>query len=263
MARPTFVDAPGYFVACMRCLTYVPQLANYVMSSTSFDSDMCSRKKNACEFARAFRKACVESWTEPKGEVSCADAFEAYQKIHKKPVEDGRVAFERCVGILHSALGCMKGRPIHPVVPSKSFDQTTWDEHVRTTGRSMVSEIFLGQEGASQHFTGVVTLGDSERSVDALKKRSFTRLPLVLAVVLNHDFFVAYDTSLHVLEGDDPVEFELFACLLRSGTSWSAACCHKGAWHHYTNDKTAEKITQINDVVQKDAVMVLYKRVLK
>ena len=188
--------------------------------------------------------------------------------------------FLLAVEVLHAALVRVDRAVVRPVAFGPDFDQGAWDENARITGYSMMTEIFQGQQrnndDAHEHFFAL-TLDPKptiEKSLHAYMtddtvRREFTRLPLVLCVQLNKldtKSFVSYNTNLVVPEvGGHKVSYTLFACMLHHGTRddghWTALCMHDDQWHHF-DDEERKPVTDVNDVIQLNAVMLLYKRIV-
>ena len=95
---------------------------------------------------------------------------------------------------------------------------------------------------------------------------SVTHAPRVLAVHLARfdasgakiDRFVNYTMDVDFAAK----KYELFAVLLHSGSArdghYASLVQHRGAWT-FANDDACTAVTNINDVIQKDAYVLMYK----
>lgn len=258
--------------AALQCLLHVPQLVNFVRHDM-FEGCLFKKRKNACDLAVEFSKLAKAYWTGPEdGERSATSVLEAFARTHrafkgKRHKNDAGEALLLFVDTLHAALANAKKIPDHPV-PFEG-DAASWDAHAEAAGYSPVFDIFAGQrrmEKTHETFWGLA-LDHSAPVTKALSAYDFTRLPLILVITLQKSEdkkFVTYDADMRIGENGFEVRYKLFAALLHHGSAddghWTALACHAESWTHH--DDASSSAVHVNDVVQRDAVMLLYKRIL-
>lgn len=263
--------------AALQCLLHVPQLVNFVRNDM-FEECLFRKRKNACDLVTEFSMLAKAYW-ESDEERSPSRILEAFLKTHrsfkgKRHTNDAAEALTLMIESFHAALANTKQITDHPV-PFEG-DQTSWDAYITSSGYSPITDIFVGQRRLGQAFETFLGLTLDTASTSVTKTMAsfeFTRLPLILMITLQKSEdkqFTAYDGEMHVREhlaetGAVDVRYALFAVLLHHGDSmtghWTALACNKGVWTHH-DDATSVPLTHINDIVQKDAVMLLYKRLL-
>ncbi len=273
-----------YFSAAMQCLLHVPQLVNYARDPV-FHSALHAKRKNACDLARAFSDLAKDYWTASSDSavLSCQPTLDAFARVHrafqgKRHQHDAGEVVLLTLDTLHSALSKLdlpRGQPIvkdHPI-PFRG-DMQAWQTHSSTCGHSMITEIFQGQQcnttsDGKEHFFGLVLepRDTLDKALTAhLETHTFSRLPLVLVASLSKSDakqYVAYDATLTVPENDLMIEYTLFAVLLHHGTAedghWTALCRLQGSWRHF-DDATVTPVANVNDIVQRNAIMLFYIR---
>ena len=113
---------------------------------------------------------------------------------------------------------------------------------------------------------------DGQKATATVHKRA-TYLPRILVIHLKRfdgkgkvDRFVGYPSELDMGEYSVPGidhHYQLFGVCLHRGDlddgHYTACCEVKGVWH-YMDDETATAISNINDIIQRDAYLLLYKR---
>jgi len=259
--------------SALQCLLHVPQLVNFVRHDM-FQECLFKKRKNACDLATEFSKLARAYWAgSEKGERSASAVVEAFMRTHrafkgKRHKNDAAEALMLFVDTLHAALANTTRIPDHPV-PFEG-DAASWDEHAKAAGYSLIFDVFVGQrrleDDTFETFWGL-TLDHSVPVTKGLSAYAFTRLPLILAITLQKSEekqFVTYDADMPVAENGFEVRYKLFAVLLHHGGAedghWTALACHADSWTHY--DDAAASGVHVNDVVQRDAAMLLYKRIL-
>jgi hypothetical protein len=257
--------------SALQCLLHVPQLVNFARHEM-FEGCLFRKRKNACDVATEFAALAKTYWNSGD-EQSASGILEAFVRAHrsfkgKRHKNDAAEALTLFVDTLHSALANTERISDHPV-PFEG-DEDSWNAHINATGYSMILDVFAGQrrlENKSFETFFGLTLDHSVPVTKALGAYDFTRLPLILAITLQKSEdkqFVAYEADMHATENSFVVRYKLFAVLLHHGGAddghWTALACHADTWTHY--DDTACSTVHVNDVVQKNAAMLLYKRLL-
>ncbi len=261
--------------AAMQCLLHTPQLVNFVRHDM-FDECLFRKRKNACDIAVEFSKLAAAYWNsdDAKDTLSTGGILDAFLKMHrsfkgKRHTNDAGEALMLMLDSLHAALANTKRISDHPV-PFEG-DLPSWDAYIASSGYSPVTDIFLGQRRLADGFESFMGLTVDDAVSKSVSTYEFTRLPLILVITLQKSEdkqFTAYDGEMHVHEhlaaGKTAVRYALFAVLLHHGDAvgghWTALACHGGEWTHH--DDASSTRVHVNDVVQKDAVMLLYKRLL-
>lgn len=261
--------------ATLQCLLHVPQLVNFVRDDM-FAESLVHKRKNACDFASAFAELARKYWASADV-LSAGDAIEAFMRIHrsfkgKRHRHDAGEALLLCLDTLHTAMGNVRKIDDHPV----SFDgcpeeRDAWEKHAEVAGHSPIADIFVGQrqvEDGYEQFTSLTLDPHAtiEKSFEGLR---FTRLPLTLIVTLKkteNKQFVGYGDELVLHDATFQVSYKLFAVLMHHGSSatghWTALAQNRGAWKHF-DDATENAVEDLNNIIQKDAVVLLYKRMLE
>lgn len=265
--------------AALQCLLHVPQLVNFVRHDDLVTRSLVTKRKNACSLVLAFSKLAKAYWSSSDDTDKLAAEFEAaFVQMHRtfkgtRRQHDAGEALLLALNSFHSALGNMEHVPdAHPVPFEDAEALERWNEHVRATGYSPIVDIFGGQRRVGdgyEQFTGVVL--DCHPTLEkCFEGHRFARLPLIMVVTLNKKNdkqFVSYGDSLTL---DDVgsgylVAYELFAALLHHGDEkgghWTALARHKTSWKYFDDDVVTD-ISDLNDLVQKDTVVLLYKRTL-
>lgn len=259
--------------AALQCLLHVPQLVNFVRSDM-FAGCLTHKRKNACDFAAAFSDLARDYWTS-RDAMSVQRVTEAFMRIHrsfkgKRHKHDAAEALLLSVDTLHVALGNVPRIHDHPVLLEGREETDAWEQHVRTTGYSPIVDIFTGQQktgNGHEQFTSL-TLDPHTVVEKSFEGVEFTRLPLILMVTLKKNEnkqFVGYGDELVLHDARFQVAYRLFAVLMHHGSSteghWTALAQHRGEWKHF-DDASETAVTDLNNIIQKDATMLFYKRVL-
>lgn len=263
-----------WFNAAVQAILHIPQLANLLRSDEIFPQILVKKRKNSSDFAVELSRVAQEYWSTFKHEkvVNLDVLFEIFVKINRnfggKKTYDATEAF---LAIIETLDGAFVAKEPLPLPEGSSLD--SWNEHIQKTKSSFLSDILLGQskkvyngETSYEHFSALtmmklsVEAGIEEylHDEDTGITREFTKLPLILPIIFQKSCdkqFIHYETSMVV--GD--TEYVLFAVMLHSGNHWVAMCSNAGEWN-LLNDTICTKIFDPNTLIQKDAVMILYKK---
>lgn len=266
--------AMDYFVAALHVVVRVPQLVNYARDPVFLDT-LCTKRKNACEFARGFAAFADEHWTRETCAVPgdlLASFVKANRGFRADRQHDARDVVTMVLDTLHEALSKF---PWHPTVKDHPVafrgNPGVWGQS------SMVSEIFRGQrvtdvhENVHENFT-VLKVQPRDTLTKALAAEgTFARLPLALFIALLKDpddkHFVSYDAAMTLVENGDPVQYLLAGVMMHHShpdTNWTTLCRVRGEWRHLVGTSTGTLVTPVkaNDILQRDAMMLLYLRKL-
>lgn len=261
--------------ATLQCLLHVPQLVNFVRDEM-FAESLVHKRKNACDFASAFAELAQKYWA--SGDVlSAADAMEAFMRVHrsfrgKRHRHDAGEALLLCMDTLHAAMGNVQKIDDHPVPFEGRPEETdAWEKHADVAGHSPIADIFTGQRKVGNEYEQFTSLAlDPHATVEkSFEGLEFTRLPLILVVTLKKTEdkqFVGYGDELVLHDVAFQVSYKLFAVLMHHGSSaeghWTALAQNRGAWKHF-DDASETAVEDLNNIIQKDAVVLLYKRMLE
>lgn len=268
-----------WFISALQVLFHIPQIANLLRNQDFISKILFTKRKNCSDFALSVSELAKKYWniTDHEGVHDISPILEIFTKINRnfagKKLYDGSECFIKMIETLDSAF-----------IPKNYFDhlpntcdKIAWKEYTEKNSSSFMSDIFLGQaeqkhsDGSTtiSHFDGItvsigkksVDEGISEFLFDSYTKisRVVTKYPLILTVFLqkNSDkHFVSYDTILKF--GD--VSYELFATMIHSGQHWVTVAKGPSGWHLF-DDSRLTKISDYNDIIQKDAMLCVYKLV--
>lgn len=260
--------------ATLQCLLHVPQLVNFVRDDM-FAESLVHKRKNACDFASAFAELARKYWTSADV-LTANDATEAFMRVHrsfkgKRHRHDAGEALLLCLDTLHAAMGNVQKIDDHPVPFEGRPEETdAWQRDSSVTGHSPIVDIFMGQQKVGDKYEQFTSLtldphATIEKSFEGLE---FTRLPLTLVVTLKKTGdkqFVGYGDELVLHDVAYQVSYKLFAVLMHHGQStghWTALAQNRGTWKHF-DDAAETPVEDLNNIIQKDAVMLLYKRMLE
>lgn len=266
-----------WFISALQVLFHVPQFANLFRNQDFISKILFTKRKNCSDFASSVSELANEYWnsTENEGAKDISHILEIFTKINRnfagKKLYDGSECFMKMIETLDSAF-IPKNYFDH--LP-KTCDKIAWKEYTEKNSSSFLSDIFLGQakqnhsDGTTSitHFYGItvsvgkksVDEGVSEFLYDSDTKisRVVTKYPLILPVFLqkNSDkHFVSYNTSLKF--GD--ATYDLFAVMLHSKNHWTTIAKGPTGWNLF-DDSRLTKISDYNDIIQKDAMLCVYK----
>ncbi len=285
-----------WFNTATQVLLHVPQLANYALSDALFEGDLYKKRINACAMASAFAALTRSYWKTPPAAADDDDdddaehvvvqvpvalaAFRAsFSKLKKsmagsKAQHDAHEALLAMIEHVHAAL--TKGPAPPPPPPAlEPRAASAWAAYTKGQGYSLLVDMFAMQtrevidgKDVYDHRWGVsLPVVDSLSSVtQGLQSIHVTHAPRVLVVHLARfdasgtklDRFVNYTLDVQFASK----KYELFAVILHSGSAkdghYTALVQHRGKWT-FANDGVCTPIGNINDVIQKDAYVMLYK----
>jgi len=267
-----------WMFATLHCVVHLPQLTNFLLDERLMRSSLVTKRKNACEFASGLSELAIAYWSSssetssPKTSSSeppqtfdirssvFDKVLDAFLRIHrsfkgKRHDRNAAEALRSCLETLHLAFGNVPDVE-HPI----RFDDDG-DDDIRTTQRSIVSDVFEGVFDDGNTFT-VMSINDTNAPtvVKSLESYTFRRTPLTFVVTLP-EHFVSYDVNLTMIERGFQVPYALVAVLLHHHEEkWTALAYHDGQWRHFENDRVTP--VPVNSIVQKNAAMLLYKRLL-
>jgi ubiquitin C-terminal hydrolase len=182
---------------------------------------------------------------------------------------------EAFLAILETLDGAFVAKEPLPLPEKANLD--SWNEHINKTKSSFLSDILLGQskrvykdETSYEHFSALTLskpsveagIEDYLHDEDTGITREFTKLPLILPIIFQKSAdknFVHYETSMTV--GD--TKYTLFTVMLhagnQSGGHWVSMGANAGVWNLF-DDSKCTRIFDLNTLIQKDAVLLLYKK---
>jgi ubiquitin C-terminal hydrolase len=262
----------------VQAVLHIPQLANLLRSSEIFEKILVKKRKNSTDFAVELSRVAQEYWSTFKHEkvVNLDALFEIFVKINRnfggKKMYDSTEAFLAIIETLDGAFVAKESLPL-----PEGCCLNSWNEHINKTKSSFLSDILLGQskrvykeETSYEHFSALTLskpsveagIEDYLHDEDTGITREFTKLPLILPVIFQKSAdknFVHYETSMSV--GD--VDYILFAVMLHAGNHagghWVTMGANAGQWNLF-DDSKCTRIFDLNTLIQKDAVLLLYKK---
>jgi hypothetical protein len=276
----TFENADNkcWFISALQAIIHVPHIANLLRNEEFMSQVLFTKRKNCSDFATALSGVVTKYWSsfEHTGVDSVTDITEIYVRINRnfagKKMYDATECFIKIIETLNSAF-----------IPKKEFvlpdtcDANAWEQYVVKNSSTFLSDIFTGQtrriasdgDVVYDHFDGI-TIGSNHPTLengireflhdpDTNVKQEITKFPLILPVYFQKKSskpFIGYDTTLKLVD----VEYELFTVLLHSNSHWMSICkSPTGKWNLF-NDTQIVGITDLNSLIQKDAMMIVYKR---
>jgi ubiquitin C-terminal hydrolase len=267
-----------WFNSAVQAILHIPQLANLLRSSEIFEKILVKKRKNSTDFAVELSRVAQEYWSTFKHEkvVNLDALFEIFVKINRnfggKKMYDATEAF---LAIIETLDGAFVAKEPLPLPEGANLD--SWNEHINKTKSSFLSDILLGQskrvyngETSYEHFSALTLskpsvaagIEDYLRDEDTGIIREFTKLPLILPIIFQkgaEKSFIHYDTSMTI--GD--TEYVLFAVMLHAGNlaggHWVTMCYNAGQWN-LVDDSKCSRIFDLNTLIQKDAVLLMYKK---
>jgi hypothetical protein len=225
-------------------LLHIPALVVYLGSENAL-KDRFTRRQNACTVLEEFIDC---SQKDPYATSSLKEAVEKCRGSVKCPAS----FVVKTLQALHDAL-CKKTPPMtRPVTDSKdTCDLEAWNEE-----RSFVREVFGTQIQHQHNFSLVhlltIELQNTGNSLakclrDTLDGFQVKRAPLILVITKNPKKFIDY-----------PFEFDFadVKYVLKGVTTSETSYYEKEkVWY-----KNAEKLEHMNDLVTKDAYVIVYYR---
>ena len=266
-----------WFNAAIQAVLHIPQISN-LMRDDIFEKILVKKRKNSSDFAVELSRIAQEYWSTFKHEkvINIDALFEIFVKINRnfggKKTYDSTEAF---LAILETLDGAFVAK--EPLYLPESCCINSWNEHIKKTKSSFLSDILLGQskrtykeETSYEHFSALTLskpsveagIEDYLHDEDIGITREFTKLPLILPIIFQKSAdknFVHYETSMTV--GD--TEYTLFTVMLHAGNHtgghWVSMGANAGVWNLF-DDSKCTRIFDLNTLIQKDAVLLLYKK---
>lgn len=266
-----------WFNAAIQAILHIPQISN-LMRDDIFEKILVKKRKNSSDFAVELSRIAQEYWSTFKHEkvINIDALFETFVKINRnfggKKTYDSTEAF---LAILETLDGAFVAKEPLPLPESCCIN--SWNEHIKKTKSSFLSDILLGQskrvykdETSYEHFSALTLskpsveagIEDYLRDEDTGITREFTKLPLILPIIFQKSAdknFVHYETSMAVSD----VDYTLFAVMLHAGNHtgghWVSMGANAGVWNLF-DDSKCTRIFDLNTLIQKDAVLLLYKK---
>lgn len=266
-----------WFNAAIQAVLHIPQISN-LMRDDIFEKILVKKRKNSSDFAVELSRIAQEYWSTFKHEkvINIDALFEIFVKINRnfggKKMYDATEAF---LAILETLDGAFVAKEPLPLPEKANLD--SWNEHINKTKSSFLSDILLGQskrmykdETSYEHFSALTLskpsveagIEDYLRDEDTGITREFSKLPLILPIIFQKSAdknFVHYETSMAVSD----VDYTLFAVMLHAGNHtgghWVSMGANAGVWNFF-DDSKCTRIFDLNTLIQKDAVLLLYKK---
>ncbi|ABT14549.1 hypothetical protein NY2A_B150L [Paramecium bursaria Chlorella virus NY2A] len=272
-----------WFSSALHMVLHIPQIANMVRHDI-FEKMLVQKRKNAHDFAMEVSRIAKIYWSsfELEKTYDISNILTIFAKINRnfggRKMYDATEAFLAMLETLESSFVSKSFSLDHPV----SFDGCNvdaWKQHIEKTSSTFLCDILLGQSEQKynnnityEHFTGLtisncdsIDRGINNYLRDGDITRRFTRLPMILPIIFQKSAmkeFIHYDVSLTVSD----VHYKLFAMLIHDGNEngghWYMYGSHHEKWFVF-NDENVAQIHDINQIVQKNAMLLLYKRDVK
>ena len=271
----TFVNRGNtcWFNSALQVVLHVPQIAN-IMRNDIFQKMLVLKRKNASDFALELSKIATKYWSTDVHEEAydVGVLLELFTKINRnfggRKMYDASECFLKILDTLETAFVV---KPPFPLPPTCNSD--AWEEHMKKTNSTFLSDVFMGQAKQTykdsvtyEHFNALTISGVSsvEKGIENYRRdydvgitREFTKLPMILPILFQktaEKHFVHYDVTLTI----DDCNYVLFAILLHQNNHW-VAMANAGSWYLFDDDKST-RIYDMNVLIQKDAMLLLYKR---
>jgi ubiquitin C-terminal hydrolase len=271
-------DNKCWFISALQAIIHVPQLANLLRSEEIMSQVLFTKRKNCSDFATAISGILTKYWSsfEHTGAESVSDIVDIYVRINRnfagKKMYDATECFIKIIETLNSAF-----LPKKEFVLPNTCDAKAWEDYVVKNSSTFLSDIFTGQtrriasdgDIIYDHFDGI-TVGMNHSTLDSgirdflhdpdtNLKQEITKFPLILPIYFQKTFakpFIAYDTQLKIAD----VMYELFVVMVHSKNHWMSICkSPTGKWNLF-NDTQIVEIQNLNDLIQRDAMLLLYKK---
>lgn len=264
-----------WFNAALQAIIHVPPIANLFRDRDLFQRILFTKRKNCSDFASELSNLIEEYWSTPEhtGTKDVSTMVDLFSKVNRnfagRKMYDATECFMKIIEMLDSAF-IPHETPFLPETANKD----AWIEYIQKEKKSFLSDVLLGQavqtfNGSSHftHFEGIVISCNNRSVEDGIQEflhdsntgvsRVVTKFPLILPVFLQKSQdkpFVAYDTKLKFSE----VTYDLFTVLLHVGNHWVALGKGPAGWNCFDDSKMV-RITNMNDIVQKEAMLLMYK----
>lgn len=258
-------------------------------------SNACAIARAFADLARAYwRGADAPGGADADVGAAAGRLFDALRKVHPRLARGQQDAHEGLVlltGALHDATSGPRARrmPASESATSASpgCDVGAWGGAGGAYG--FLSEVFMGQSRLSDegspaaerldHWWCLSLAVGADTSLSAALARHHgarghvTHAPPCLVVHLKRfdasaakiDKFVSYgaDLALPLSAEAPPARYALFAVVMHAGESggghYTCLAEHRGAWD-FADDGAVTRITDINNIVNRDAYVLMYKR---
>lgn len=265
-----------WFLAALQAMIHVPQLANLLREKQFLNTILFTKRKNCSDFTKEVSEICDDYWKsmEHTGVKDVAHPLDLFTKINRnfggRKLYDATECFMKMIETLDSSFV----QHTDEILPDTA-NRDAWKEYTQKNMRSFLADVFLGQslqtsrDGSESfiHFEGI-TVSMGHKSIDhgiqeflddpsTGVSRTITKYPLVLPIFFQKPSekpFVAYSTELKFSNA----RYELFVVLIHIGNHWIAVAKGPAGWHIFDDSKMM-KVTDSNFLVQKDAMMCLYK----
>ena len=263
-----------WFISAIQAVLHIPPLAN-LLRDDMMNKIVVRKRKNSSDFAMELSRIAREYWHTFTYEktVDLDALFDIFVKINrnfggKKPY-DAAEAFLAILDTLDTAFISKPPQCLH-----LECNVDAWNEHVDKTKSSFLSDAIMGQvrrvykgDVAYEHFWGITVrkhsvssgIEDYLNDQDTGITRTFTHLPLILPIIFQKSadkHFIHYDLDMAF----GGACYSLFAVLLHNSSHWVAMCANAGVWH-LLDDTRCSTIFDMNTLIQKDAMLLLYKQV--
>jgi len=275
----TFINTSNrcWFNAAIQALLHVPQLAN-IMRESVYQKMLFTKRKNAAMFADELSKIAKLYWDSFEHEKSAdiSTLLDIFKTINRnfagKKQYDATECFLKILETLEMAFV-----PKPPAPLPDTCDTEEWSTYTGKFAPTFISDIFLGQEKhqlsdgdtSFSHFTGITVSGQHstiEKGIEEFLNdpdtgitRDVTKFPLILPVIFQRSgerVFVDYNTTLQIQSAN----YELFSILLHVNNShWVTLAKGPSGWNLFDDEKVTS-ITDINALIQRDAIMLLFKK---
>lgn len=268
-----------WFNAALQAIVHVPQIANLFRDRDLFSRILFTKRKNCSDFAIELSRLVEEYWstlehTDTKDVSAMIDIFtKVNRNFAGRKMYDATECFMKILETLESAFV----QHVASDLPDTA-NKDAWSEYIHKNKKSFLSDVFLGQTvqrhtqnglyGHFDHFEGIVISCGNRSVEDGIREflndsdtgvsRDITKYPRVLPIFFQKTPdkpFVAYDTRIKVSD----VTYDLFAVLLHTGNHWLTLAKGPDCVWRCFDDSKMMVVTNTNDIVQKDAMVVLYK----
>ena len=275
----TFINTSNrcWFNAAIQAILHVPQLAN-IMRESIYQQMLFTKRKNAATFADELSKLTKTYWDsfEHENSADISALLETFTKINRnfagKKQYDATECFMKIIETLETAFV-----PKPPAPLPDTCDTEEWLSYTGNFAPTFISDIFLGQakqqlsDGSTSfnHFTGIAVSGQHSTIFNGIGEflndpdtgivRNITKFPLILPVIFQRSeerSFVDYNTTLQL----ESANYDLFSILLHVNNShWVTLAKGPSGWNLFDDEKVTS-ITNINTLIQRDAIMLLFKK---
>jgi hypothetical protein len=256
--------------ACVHVMILgIPNLRNYLASDCPKE-DVSKKKINA----RMVVNECMAlaSGATCDTRTLCVAMGKIYRSsLSKHKQHDPWVWFVSLVHALHDGLDKTNHIEGAPSSSSPWLHRDAWDAHNEKNGYSILVELFQAQLDSSRHPWHVsVPISPKPVAVSA----AYDVAPLVMVIRIEKfdltgkkiDAFVPYSTSLTIMERGNAVAYALHSVVLHKGSDLESGKCaalvQRSRQWYFVDDERVIDIKHIQDVVQREAYILVYIRCL-